>query len=65
VLSWAMISLWVGRWRSQVPSVDSPEYVEGGFCKLRLNGVLRSSSMLLTGAPATSKGPGPTNNLNA
>jgi len=25
---WAMLSLWVGRWRSQVPSVNSPECVE-------------------------------------
>jgi hypothetical protein len=31
VLGGAMISLWVGRWRSQVPSVNSPECVEGVF----------------------------------
>jgi hypothetical protein len=31
MLSGAMISLWVGRWRSQVPSVNSPECVEGTF----------------------------------
>jgi hypothetical protein len=35
VLSGAMISLWVGCWRSQVPSVYSPECVEVEFCELR------------------------------
>jgi hypothetical protein len=39
--------------------------VEGEFCELRYDGVLKRSTMLLTGAPATSKGPGPTSNLNA
>jgi hypothetical protein len=43
VLSGAMISLWVRRWRSRVPSVNSPECVEGGFSEVRGNGVLRSS----------------------
>src|SRR5918994_136745 len=37
-------SLKVGRWRSQVPSVNSPECVEGLFSELRLDGVLGSSS---------------------
>ena len=35
MLSGAMISLWVGRWRSQVPSVNSPECVEGRFSEGR------------------------------
>jgi hypothetical protein len=35
VLIGAMISLWVGRWRNQVPSVNSPECVEGEFSEVR------------------------------
>ena len=35
LLGGAMISLWVGRWRSQVPSVNSPECVAGEFSEVR------------------------------
>src|SRR5215210_8101682 len=45
VLGGAMIFLWIGRWSSHVPSVDSPECVEGEFYELRLDGVLRSSRL--------------------
>jgi hypothetical protein len=37
VLGGAMTSLWIGRSRSQVPSVDSPEYVGGVFCEVDWN----------------------------
>jgi hypothetical protein len=33
VLSGAMISLWIGCWRSQIPSVNSTECVEGFSAK--------------------------------
>jgi hypothetical protein len=42
----------------------SPECVEGGFCELRFDGVLRSSSIIMAGAPTTSKGSGLLNNLS-
>jgi hypothetical protein len=44
----------------------SPECVEEEFCEveLPLYGVLRSSSMILPGAPRTSKGPALANNLS-
>jgi hypothetical protein len=43
VLGGAMISLWVGCWRSQVPSVNSPECVEEEFCELRPYRILGST----------------------
>jgi hypothetical protein len=42
VLRGAMISMGVGGWRSQVPSVNSPECVEGNFTDLGLCGVFKS-----------------------
>ena len=44
VLSGAMISLWVGRWRSQVPSVNSPKCLVGKLSEveLRVDAVLGS-----------------------
>ena len=43
MLGGAMTSLWVGCWRGLVPSVYSPECVEGVFSKVRRHGVLGSS----------------------
>ena len=56
MLGGAMISLWVGCWRSQVPSVKSPECVEGKFSEVHAELCLVASCLLWIGTTCQTSG---------